>query len=156
MSLYCVVCSNHVPDGRNQCGVCNNGFVSQLACASCRCPVERGTAACSRCLGGQRQTQQPVYYGPSQTQGLVRSSLWGEELGEVRRDAGQFGAISDVRVPDNVQAFMGDLVRVARELLVLSNELAHFAPTDSTRACIRDCRALAIRLQEEYETRRGR
>ena len=158
MSLYCSVCSNHVPGGRNQCGVCNNGFVSQLACVSCSCLVERGKAVCPRCSGSSTgpAERQPVYYGPSQSHGLVRQSLWGEELGEVRRDVGRFGAISDVSVPDSVQEFMGDIARLAGELLVMSNKLASFAPTESTRTCIRECRALAIRLQEEYEIRRGR
>ena len=156
MSLYCTLCSNHVPEGRNQCGVCNNGFVSQLACASCRCPIERGMATCSRCGSGARDAyHEPARYFPPQT-GLVRQSIWGDELADVRRDAGRFGAISDVRVPDNVQDFLNDLVVNARSLLDLASKLVYFAPTDSTRACIRDCRALAIRLQEEYEVRKGR
>jgi len=155
VSLYCTVCSNHVPGGRNQCGVCNNGFVSQLACASCRCPVERGVGACPRCSGRGDQ-HGSSYFPPMSQGGLVRRSSWGNELDDVRRDAGQFGAISDVRVPDNVQEFLGDLAENARSLMQLASKLAYFAPTENTRACIRDCRALAIRLQEEYETRRGR
>jgi hypothetical protein len=155
MSLYCISCSNPVPSGRNQCGVCNNGFVSQLACANCSCLVERGKASCSRCPGS-RGASEDYYQPPQQSRGLVRPSIWGNEM-EVRRDgAGQFGAISDVRIPDDVQYFLGDLVANARSLLELANKLVHFAPTDNTRACIRDCRSLAIKLQEEYETRRGR
>jgi hypothetical protein len=156
MSLYCTTCSNHVPSGRNQCGVCNNGFVSQLACTSCRCPVERGTATCSRCSGNGGVSPEAYYQPPQQQRSLTRRSVWGNELDGVRRDAGDFGAISDVRVPDNVQQFLGDLVMNARSLLELASKLVYFAPTDNTRACIRDCRALAIKLQEEYETRRGR
>lgn len=158
MSLYCTRCSNPVPEGRNQCGVCNNGFISQLACLNCRSPVERGLADCSNCSScGRSRPNDGGYYPQPRQDGmaLVRSSLWGDEMSDPRRSAGQFGAISDVNVPDNVQEFLGDLLRNIQSLLQLASKLAYFAPTDNTRACIRDCRSLAIRLQEEYEIRRG-
>jgi hypothetical protein len=70
-------------------------------------------------------------------------------------DAGRFGAISNVRVPDNVADLMLDLQREVGSLLTLATKLSHYAQTEGSRHCIRQCRELATLLQEEFETRRG-
>ena len=85
----------------------------------------------------------------------MRSSR-GRELSDVRFDAGEFGAISDVTVPEGVVRLMNEIAATVRQVLTLANELAHTAPTEGTRQCVRECRNLATTLQEELERRRGK
>lgn len=157
MTLYCSVCGNHVPEGRNQCGVCNNGFVSQLACVSCRRLVTRGTAVCGSCQDSPGYSDVlPVRFS-SGKQGteLGRRDSSGRE-GETALDVGRFGAISDVTVPDNEASLMGELGRGVQMLLTLANTLSRSCGhTEISRKVIRECRTLATLLQEELETRRG-
>ena len=75
--------------------------------------------------------------------------------GETFDGAGRFGAISDVTVPDDVAGMMGEIARTVQGLLQLASRLAGVAGTERSRDCIRGCRDLASRLQEELETRRG-
>jgi len=83
-------------------------------------------------------------------------SEYGElTFGETFDGAGRFGAISDVTVPDGVASVLGDIARTVQVLLALGNKLATVAGTERSRECIRGCRDLASRLQEELETRRG-
>lgn len=151
MSLHCTVCRNPVPDGVNLCRTCNNGFVSQLACSSCGNTVVRGAAACGYCSTAP--------YRNERSQGLVPARqphhLGELTFGGTRFDAGQYGAISDVSVPDGVADMFHEIGHVVQSLLTLANRLSRVAGTEGTRACIRSCRDLASRLQEELETRRG-
>lgn len=158
MSLYCTVCSNDVPEGVNKCLACNNGFVSQLACRTCSVPVVRGAATCPRCAArGFQGHVRENFVGRFDGGGaLVASQSFRREVSVVRSDAGEFGAISDVTVPDGVVRLMGDIAATVRQVLELANELAHTAPTEGTRLCIRECRNLATTLQEELERRRGK
>ena len=155
MGLYCTNCRNPVPEGVNQCRVCNNGFVHQLACERCGQVVVRGAAACPQC--GLRAPQpyvpydQPVRAVARRPQEYDRSMTFGE----IRDGAGRFGAISDVTVPDGVAGLMGDISYTVQTLLSLASKLATVAGTERSRDCIRGCRDLASRLQEELETRRG-
>jgi hypothetical protein len=73
----------------------------------------------------------------------------------VRRDVGNFGALADVSVPDNVSGLLMDIQQTVQSLLTLATKLSHYAQTEGTRMCIRNCRNLATELQEEFETRRG-
>jgi hypothetical protein len=76
--------------------------------------------------------------------------------GETSFDAGRFGAISDVTVPDNEAALMGELGRGVQVLLNLANTLSRSSGhTELSRKVIRECRTLATLIQEELETRRG-
>lgn len=174
MGLYCTNCHNAVPEGVNQCRVCNNGFVHQLACSECGVLVIRGAAACGNMHTGEyarpdpqnsygglgssaREHQGRVY--PSRTE-LARVPLWRSDEGsmihgETFDGVGRFGAVSDVTVPDGVANLMGEIGRTVQDLLTLARKLASVASTDRSRECIRGCRDLASRLQEELETRRG-
>ena len=159
MGLFCTNCRNPVPEGVNQCRVCNNGFVHQLACYQCGNHVARGAAACG-CMQSGQYYAPPGYSSPaSQSRELSRrtsSREYGElTYGETFDGAGRFGAISDVTVPDGVASVLGDIARTVQTLLALASKLATVAGTDRSRECIRGCRDLASRLQEELETRRG-
>lgn len=144
MSLVCTMCSNPVPEGRNQCLVCNRGFTPQLMCSGCRRVVDRGAAECPTCLPADRP-----YYGQ-----LVRKGHH-QDGALVARDVGHFGALSDVSVPDGVSDLLREIQTNVRSLLDLASRLSHYAQTEGTRSCIRGCRNLATELQEEFETRRG-
>ena len=144
MSLYCSMCSNQVPEGRNQCLVCNRGFTPQLVCSGCRRVVERGAAECSFCA----RTGDNGY-------GQLTRRDHHQESAMVRRDVGNFGALADVSVPDNVSGLLMDIQQTVQSLLTLATKLSHYAQTEGTRMCIRNCRNLATELQEEFETRRG-
>ena len=156
MSLHCSICDNPVPEGRNQCLVCNRGFTPQLVCSGCRRVVERGQAACAYCAPPRHQYAEP---GPPmpQSQAMVYRPAWGHgrEMATTDHDAGRFGAISSVSVPDDVAGIMMDLQQEVRSLLALATKLSHYAQTGGSRHCIRQCRELATLLQEEFETRRG-
>ena len=162
MTLFCSTCGNHVPAGRNQCGVCNNGFVSQLACEDCRILVTRGAAVCSHCHGGKEAGYARVEPASMistddefRTPGR-RDTQLARRGGETALDVGRFGAISDVTVPDGEAALMGEISRGVQTLLNLANSLSHSAGhTEISRKVIRECRTLATLLQEELETRRG-
>jgi hypothetical protein len=163
MSLYCSVCGNNVPEGRNQCGVCNNGFVSQLACGVCLRLVTRGNARCSDCPGSAGvEGYSPSDNDESSSRSTERRRYENRRTELVRRggetslDAGRFGAISDVTVPDNEAALMGELGRGVQVLLNLANTLSRSSGhTEISRKVIRECRTLATLIQEELETRRG-
>ena len=158
MGLFCTNCRNPVPEGVNQCRVCNNGFVHQLACSECGNLVLRGAASCPMRHSG---TDASSYFSAQQSpsRDLARRSVsrsYGElTYGETYDDAGRFGAISNVTVPDDVSSVLGDIARTVQNLLGLASKLAAVAGTDRSRECIRGCRDLASRLQEELETRRG-
>ena|ERR1700690_3272826 len=168
MALYCSVCGNNVPEGRNQCGVCNNGFVSQLACGVCLRLVTRGNARCSDCPGNARvegynpsDNDESSSRSPERRRHENRSTelarRWDWARGnETSLDAGRFGAISDVTVPDNEAALMGELGRGVQVLLNLANSLSRSqGHTEISRRVIRECVTLATLVQEELETRRG-
>ena len=71
-------------------------------------------------------------------------------------DVGLFGAISNVTVPSNVAEIFGEISETIQAVLRLSVRLATLPSTDRTRETVRACRNLAVTLQEELETRRGR
>ena len=77
------------------------------------------------------------------------------ERGTHYSDAGIFGALSDVTVPENVSGLHGEISEVIQMTLRLAARLATLAPADRTRGTIRACRELAVILQEELESRRG-
>jgi len=164
MGLFCTSCRNPVPEGVNQCRVCNNGFVHLLACSQCGQVVLRGAAVCGAC-SRQQFVQEPGYFSPDHvpqagsSRALSRrtsQNAYGElTFGETFDGAGRFGAISDVTVPDGVAGLFGDISSVVQGLLTLASKLAAVAGTERSRECIRGCRDLASRLQEELETRRG-
>ena len=52
MSLRCMVCGHGVDDGLNICVFCHNGYTSQLACAVCGRPVDRGRPRAGPAAGG--------------------------------------------------------------------------------------------------------
>ena len=170
MSLVCTTCRNPVPEGVNQCKVCNNGFVSQLACERCGCRVERGSASCPRCSETRDRPLSvgSVFQGESEramtTSGFLPGSV--TPRGDLVRyadldggvsvgDVGTFGAHSDVTVPRSVAELLVDLVEAIRMLSRLSAKLVVVAPTDTTRDLVRGCRTLMIVLQEEVDARRG-
>jgi hypothetical protein len=163
MSLYCSVCGNNVPEGRNQCGVCNNGFVSQLACWVCLRLVTRGNARCSDCPGNARvegynpsDNDESSSRSPERRRYENRSTELARRGGETSLDAGRFGAISNVTVPDNEAALMSELGNGVQVLLNLANTLSRSkGHTEISRKVIRECRTLATLIQEELETRRG-
>jgi len=158
MGLYCTSCRNPVPEGVNQCQVCNNGFVHQLECGLCGNLVVRGAAACVRCSSSSSYSP-PRSYGEVSERALssrtVQDNYGHPTYGETFDGAGRFGAISDVTVPDDVVGVFNDIAREVRSLLSLASKLASVAGTERSRECIRGCRDLASRLQEELETRRG-
>lgn len=168
MGLFCTNCRNPVPEGVNQCRVCNNGFVHELACSQCGRSVIRGAAFCACTLFQRPSSYQPPDFpegfqvrSPEEvpTRALSRRTSQNEygqlTYGETFDGAGRFGAISDVTVPDGVASVLGDISRTVQTLLSLANKLATVAGTERSRECIRGCRDLASRLQEELETRRG-
>jgi hypothetical protein len=57
--LYCKACQNMVPSGEARCYLCQNGFVNQLACATCHADVPRGSTGCARCDGQHAEVMQP-------------------------------------------------------------------------------------------------
>lgn len=70
-------------------------------------------------------------------------------------DAGRFGVVSEVSVPDDVVDLLADVARTGQGLMRLASRLASYESTPGTREVVRACRDLAMRLQEELETRRG-
>jgi hypothetical protein len=163
MGLFCTNCRNNVPEGTNQCRICNNGFVHQLKCSTCGEIVERGMAICLRCsgsgaksdlslLGGGGDRSLSRFLPPSRGDVTRLRSL---ERGEHIADAGIFGALSDVTVPEDVSGMLGEISSTIQTVLRLATHLAALAPADRTRGTIRACRELAVILQEELESRRG-
>lgn len=163
MGLFCTNCKNNVPEGTNQCRICNNGFVQQLKCSTCGALVERGMAVCLNCSGkdpdgltvlgdSNRERSLSRFLPPSR--GDV-SRLRSLERGEHFSDAGLFGALSDVTVPEDVSGLLGEISSSIQVVLKLAGHLASSAPADRTRGTIRACRELAVILQEELECRRG-
>jgi hypothetical protein len=163
MSLFCSNCRNAIPEGTNQCRICNNGFVHQLTCSTCGNAVARGMAICPLCeRGGGRATGMLLgaegdrglsrFMPPSRRDTERRLAL---ARGEHFSDAGMFGAYSDVTVPEDVGGLYAEIGGTIQTVLQLSARLAALAPADRTRATIRACRELAVILQEELETRRG-
>lgn len=165
MSLFCTNCRHNIPEGMNQCHVCNNGFVHQLRCSTCGNTVERGMAVCLACAGGTvRADQGGLSRFSDSERGLSRflppsrgdvGRLRSLERGEHFSDAGLFGALSDVTVPEDVSGMLGEISGAIQVVLRLSSKLATLAPADRTRGTIRACRELALILQEELEGRRG-
>lgn len=164
MSLFCTNCRNNISEGMNQCHVCNNGFVHQLRCSTCGNTVERGMAVCLGCTGASRADQGLSRFSGDSERGLSRflppsrgdvGRLRSLERGEHFADAGLFGALSDVTVPEDVSGLLGEISGAIQVVLRLSSRLATLAPADRTRGTIRACRELALILQEELEGRRG-
>ena len=168
MSLFCSVCNNPTPLGVNQCKVCNNGFVSQLCCSTCGYRVDRGAASCTRCperpQTQESQTQTSMqrvehldslstFLGPSRGDALRELSL---ARGRHMSDVGVFGAHSDVTIPLDVMVVFADISDAIQVVLKLSSRLMTLSPSDRTVSTVRACRSLALALQEELETRRGR
>jgi len=163
MGLFCTNCRNNVPEGSNQCRVCNNGFVHQLKCSTCGGVVERGMAVCLNCSGreqeglsllGEQNRDRSLSRFLPPSRGDV-SRLRFLERGEHFSDAGIFGALSDVTVPEDVSGMLGEISEAIQVVLRLSTRLAASTPADRTRGTIRACRELALILQEELECRRG-
>ncbi len=164
MGLFCTNCRNNVPDGVNQCRICNNGFVHQLKCSTCGNVVERGMAICLPCSGRVVESELSVLGDQNRDRSLSRflppsrgdvARLRSLERGEHISDAGIFGALSDVTVPEDVSGLLGEIAEAIQGVLRLSAHLAGSAPADRTRGTIRACRELAVILQEELECRRG-
>ena len=159
MSLYCSSCSNPVPEGLNQCRVCNRGFIPQLVCSGCSRVVERGAATCAYCPTSRQDYTSPTSVRQQSQAMMISRPEWERaqhrEMVTTDYDAGRFGAISNVSVPENVADLMLDLQQEVRSLLALATKLAHYAQTEGSRHVIRQCRELATLLQEEFETRRG-
>lgn len=118
-----------------------------LICSSCRITTPDDMSRCPSC--GRILSSTELVYSPQRT-GYDRA------LSTTVYDAGEFGAASRVSVPDGVAALMNEICGVGQALLRLANNMSHSpGHTPSTRECIRGCRDLASRLQEEFETRRG-
>jgi hypothetical protein len=71
-------------------------------------------------------------------------------------DVGVFGAHSDVTIPLDVMVVFADISDAIQVVLKLSSRLMTLSPSDRTVSTVRACRSLALALQEELETRRGR
>ena len=164
MGLFCTNCRNNVPEGVNQCHVCNNGFVHQLKCSICGNVVERGMAVCLQCPGNGVGSELSMLGEHNRDRSLSRfmpasrgdvARLRSLERGEHISDAGIFGALSDVTVPEDVSGLLGEISGAIRIVIQLAARLASLAPADRTRGTIRACRELAVILQEELESRRG-
>ena len=104
---------------------------------------------------------------PQQHQGNYLSVFTPPSRGDVERelalvmgthlsDVGVFGAHSDVTVPSNVTALFSEISQTIQSVLRLASVLMTLSPTSRTVETVRECRRLALSLQEELETRRGR
>lgn len=162
MALFCSVCSNPTPEGVNQCKVCNNGFVSQLSCSTCGNFIERGTATCPRCPRNSLSRQDRSNYLSVDSFGFLPPSRGDVERGIAlargsrMSDVGLFGAHSDVTVPSDVAEMFVEISSTIQAVLRLSSLLMTLTPTANTRNTVRECRQLALSLQEELEIRRGK
>lgn len=175
--LYCVTCRTTVKDGSALCGVCQNGFVSSLACGTCQKVAPKGLAYCPHCsrassndghgygmVPPQREEWDPrqQHGRPNEPVSLVLPRLPpGVSLDRIRvRDAyeaGSFGAQSEVQMNGRDSEILTKMNQVAVLLLALGQEMNDLcALSESTRKVVKGCRNLAADIQEEVEVRVGR
>lgn len=118
-----------------------------LFCSHCRITTPDDMSSCPAC--GRDLSTRGMIYAPSRV-GRDETAL------ASFYEAGRFGVTSRVSVPDDVFDLLQEIGGVVQSLLRLANNMSHSSGlTPTTRDCIRGCRDLATRLQEELETRRG-
>jgi len=162
MALYCLTCRNVAGTGAAVCDHCKNGFVSKLACATCNKVVDSGFSYCPDCARTINVATSSIELVPPKGSlpALSLSLPPGLDpyarVPEVRRDAGRFGVTATVQIPRHDVDVLDKMNQVAAVLHALAAEMNTFTGIgESTRSCIRGCRDLATRLQEEIEIRRG-
>lgn len=156
--LYCSTCGQVVPKGFNQCGNCNNGFVSKLACGNCGKEVPSGAGSCARCEPPQAEGVLVLGGAPSALPRLPAALTTFHRpaaVPDVYR-AGKLGANARVTMGGRdaeILTRLGDAAVLLQALAVELNGLqGHMA---STRTLIKGCRTLSADMQEEIETRLG-